>query len=173
MEKQDRVISGIWQIRRLSLCIPPILLFILDITLTLLGQPEEYWAGNYDMARERSPEVRRVMQTDPVLLFVMIAVWIGVIVFLIRVLPQTLAELFSVATTVAHTAAASSWLRIFVEHSYQLKIAISIVSGCLIVFSLRANKRESSAETGTATRTTWCLAVLLLIAIAYAVLYPH
>ena len=61
--------------RRFGLCAAPILLFLVDISLTLWGQPADYWAGNYAVAKEGSPEVRRVMQIHPALLFAMIAVW--------------------------------------------------------------------------------------------------
>lgn len=38
--------------RRFGLCAAPILLFLVDISLTLWGQPADYWAGNYAVARE-------------------------------------------------------------------------------------------------------------------------
>lgn len=95
--------------RRLGLCIAPLLLFLVDISLTLWGQPADYWTGNYAAAREGSPEVRRVMQIHPALLFAMIAVWMGVIVLLVQLRPRLLAELFSVATVIAHTACAAQW----------------------------------------------------------------
>jgi hypothetical protein len=158
--------------RRVGLCVSPILLFLIDISLTLWHQPSGYWAGDYATAIESSPEVRRVMQTHPALLFLMIAVWIGVIVLLVRLLPRTLAEIFSVSTAIAHTACASSWLHPF-PSSYQLTIALSICAGCLVVMSLHADRSavpENQSQWGIGA---WSVAAFLLLVIAYVTLYPH
>ena len=46
---------------RLWLCLPPITLFIVDMTLTLYGQPDAYWAGKYSHALEGSPDLPYVV----------------------------------------------------------------------------------------------------------------
>lgn len=161
------------KIRRFGLCATPLLLFVVDISLTLYGQPTAYWAGDYGAAREGSPEVRRVMQIHPTLLFVMIAVWMSVIVLLVQLLPRLLAELFSVATTIAHTACAAQWLKYHFTFPYQLTIATSIAAGCLIVLSLRAGRAQPEETEISPTRLAWGFMVVALSVIAYAVLYPH
>jgi hypothetical protein len=159
--------------RRFGLCAAPLLLFLVDISLTLWGQPADYWAGDYAAAREGSPEVRRVMQFHPALLFAMIAVWMGVIVLLVQLLPRLPAELFSVSTVIAHTACASHWLNSHFAFAYQLTIALSIAAACLVVVSLRAGRLQPSENKWSPTRIVWCFAAFILFAIAYAVLYPH
>ena len=149
------------------------LLFLIDISLTLWGQPASYWAGDYTSAIETSPEVRRVMMIHPALLFLMIAVWMGVIVLLIHLLPRLFAELFSVATTIAHTACASSWLNRHFSYSYQLTIGLSIASACLVVMSLRAGRQTPVETESKSGPRMWLIVAFLLIVIAYAVVYPH
>jgi len=159
--------------RRFGLCAAPLLLFLVDISLTLWGQPADYWAGDYAAAREGSPEVRRVMQFHPALLFAMIAVWMGVIVLLVQLLPRLPAELFSVSTVIAHTACASHWLNFHFAFAYQLTIALSITAACLVVLSLRAGRLQPTENEWSPTRIVWCFAAIILLAIGYAVLYPH
>lgn len=159
--------------RRFGLCAAPILLFLVDISLTLWGQPADYWAGNYAAAIEGSPEVRRVMQIHPALLFAMIAVWMGVIVLLVQSLPRLPAELFSVSTVIAHTACASHWLSVHFTFAYQLTIALSIAAACLVVVSVRAGRPQPTEDIWKPTRMVWCFVTFILSAIAFAVLYPH
>ena len=159
--------------RRFGLCAAPLLLFLVDISLTLWGQPADYWTGNYAAAREGSPEVRRVMQIHPALLFAMIAVWMAVIVLLVQLLPRLPAELFSVSTVIAHTACSSHWLRFHFAFDYQLTIALSIAAACLVVLPLRGGRSQPAERDWRPTRIVWFFAVPILLVIAYAVLYPH
>ena len=41
--------------RRLWLCVPPLIFYLADVSLTLAGQPSAYWRGNYDAVREINP----------------------------------------------------------------------------------------------------------------------
>jgi hypothetical protein len=102
----------------------------------------------YAAAREGSPEVRRIMQIHPALLFAMIAVWMGVIVLLVQLLPRPPAELFSVSTVIAHTACASNWLSFHFVFGYQLTIALSIAAACMVVSSLRARPSQPTEKNG-------------------------
>ena len=77
---------------RLWLCITPLLLFLLNIGLTLWGQPPSYRRGEFSTAREALPEVYRVMSVHPGLFFLMIVVWMLVTVALTTWLPEHLAR---------------------------------------------------------------------------------
>ena len=159
---------------RYWLCAPPLVLFLIDISLTLWGQPADYWAGNYQAAREGSPEVRRVMQIHPWLLSLLILAWMGVIIVLVTLLPTVLAEYFSAAVTIGHTIGASSWIWIHFRHSYQLNMALAIVSAGLLMTSVNAARRTTDTVTGWKCGPIgWVVIVGLLAVITYAVLLPH
>ena len=159
--------------RRLWLCVAPLSLFLIDISLTLWGQPADYWAGSFHAAREESPEVRRVMQIHPNLLYLMIAVWTGVVVALVMLLPHLLAEHFSAAVTIGHTIGAASWIQIHFSHSYQLKMALAMACTGLLLTSLNAARRTPNSAGWKCGPFGWAVIVVLLAMISYAVLLPH
>jgi hypothetical protein len=156
------------------LCVAPVTLFLIDISLTLWGQPAEYWAGEYRRALEGSPEVRRVMRIHPVLLYVMICVWIAVIVVLVQILPRLLAEFFAASVTIGHATCGSTWIPRLFTNSYQLRIALAILAGCLLIMSVNASRAVSEKPWRWRHGRAGVLVVLFLLSvIAYAALYPH
>ncbi len=161
---------------RLWLCLPPIALFIFDITLTLYGQPDVYWAGNYSVALEGSPEVRIVMQIHPMLLYVMIFAWIGGIVSLVFILPETIAEWFAMAVLFGHSIAASSWFyRHFdVRFDYQLKMALAACAAAgWCICHRKFTQASAHIVQQPVSRAAKTVAIILLLVIAYCTLYPH
>ena len=61
--------------RFLGLCLPPLLLSVLDATLTLNGQSPEYWSGVYTAANEASPTMNHLLQIHPLAFVAGIVVW--------------------------------------------------------------------------------------------------
>jgi hypothetical protein len=51
--------------RRWWLCVPPLVAFAADGTATALGQPPEYWAGQYDWVDEGNPLARWLLAVSP------------------------------------------------------------------------------------------------------------
>lgn len=116
------------------------------------------------------------MQIHPLLLYVMIVAWVGVVSGLIFLLPKSLAEWFALTVVVGHSIAASSW---FYRHfgwkyDYQLKMGLAAVAAsgwcaCHRKFVRTSCKNDEMPVTCRA----WTIAVLLLLIIAYCTLYPH
>jgi hypothetical protein len=99
-----------WKRRLLGMGLPCLLAFALDATLTMWGQPEEYWAGNYSLTTEGSPFFRQFFALGPSAAIAGYAAWAGVLLGLILLLPEVLAVCLSLAVVFGHTAGAAMWL---------------------------------------------------------------
>jgi hypothetical protein len=68
--------NGVWR-RFIGLCLPPVALCLLDATLTLTGQTEFYWAGDYSQVNEGSPTFHQLLSIHPLAFVAGQAVWLG------------------------------------------------------------------------------------------------
>jgi hypothetical protein len=116
---------------KLRLCIPPIVLCILDQSITLLGQHSQYWKGNYQTAMEGCPPFHWLLQQHPLAFEAGIAVWIALFSTVILLSPRWLAMAISIAIVVGHTWGTSTWLLLRFGQGYWLCIALFFMSGLL------------------------------------------
>lgn len=96
--------------RKLWLCIPVIITDLIDITVTMLGQPAEYWNGSYDLVREFNPIARWFMVLHPAGALVYIILDILMISLLIIVLPMLLSKILSAFWAIGSAKAIYNWL---------------------------------------------------------------
>jgi hypothetical protein len=123
--------------RLLGLCLPPLLLCLLDNTLTLVGQSAQYWAGNYLRANEGSPTFHQLLQTHPAAFIAGSAIWAMVFVGGILLLPDTLALIASIAITFGHTIGVATWLLYRFHCGYQLCNSLVLLSATLVGVGIR------------------------------------
>jgi hypothetical protein len=95
---------------RIHLCFGPVLFCLLDGSLTLLGQPAEYWAGNWHYANELNPLGYWGLGQHPYVFAVLLAGWMALVAALILLLPARFAIVVSLAVQAGHTLGAASWL---------------------------------------------------------------
>jgi hypothetical protein len=132
----EEPMSGVKQ-RFLGLCLPPLLLCILDFVVTMVGQSAQYWAGNYASVNEGSPTFHDLLQTHPAAFIAGGAVYVVVFVSLILLLPDMLALIVSVSTTIGHTEGAATWLWYRFHYGYQLCMGLTLLSAMLIGVGIR------------------------------------
>jgi hypothetical protein len=156
------------------------LLCLLDNTLTLLGQSEEYWAGNYSQAREGSPTFDSLLRISPWADVAGIAVWIGVFVGIILLLPDTLALIVSIAVTLGHTVGAATWLYFYYyypsQYGYQMCNALLLFTAVLLGTSIRWGWQAIPAQhhhIGRKPILRWGAVAVLFAVIVYLALWPH
>ncbi len=123
--------------RFFGLCVPPLLLDLADNTLTLVGQPAEYWAGNYARVIEMSPTFHDLLRLHPAACVAGGLVWIMVFVGGILLLPRTLALIASIAVTLGHTVGTATWLLYRFHYGYQGANALFLGSAILIGLGIR------------------------------------
>jgi hypothetical protein len=99
-----------WQRRLLGFGIPCLLAWMLDVGLTLHGQPPEYWAGDYARTTEGAPFYRRLYTWHPAVAVGGHALWVALLVGLVVLLPEVLAVVLTIAVVFGHTAGAYTWV---------------------------------------------------------------
>ena len=95
---------------RLTLLMPAIWTCIVDVALTTIHQPEEYWTGNLDAGNEANPIGRLFMRNHVSGFFIISAAWLILIVVLGYYLPRAISRIFLLFVVLAHSVGASTWL---------------------------------------------------------------
>lgn len=92
------------------LCCGPAIFCVLDCVLTLHGQPQSYWAGQYHEAVEFNPPFLWLLRLHPLGFSFGVLVWLLLVTSFILWLPDGLARGLAFVVQFAHTLGASSWL---------------------------------------------------------------
>jgi hypothetical protein len=95
---------------RLRLAARPLAFCMLDATITLIGQPEAYWAGDLLAAREANPLGRWLLHLDPLAFIAGVVGSLAVYALLLTRLPANLARVAAFAILFLHAVGASTWL---------------------------------------------------------------
>jgi hypothetical protein len=119
--------------RFLALCLPPILVWSVDCTLTLVGQPEAYWARSGAQrtdgitslhsypapVNEVNPTSRFLLARHPLAYIGGTVLEMLLLCSLILLLPSPLALITCLAATLGHTWGATTWIARF-QHGFQI-----------------------------------------------------
>jgi hypothetical protein len=141
----EGIMSG-FRLRFVGLCLPPILFSLLDALLTLMGQSAQYWAGDYARVNEVSPTFNALLAIHPLAFLAGSAVWLGVVVGFLLLVPETLALIVSIAVVFGHTVGASSWLQWRFEYGYQFCNGLFLLAAIVLGLSIRYGWRAAPAE---------------------------
>ena len=99
-----------WKRRLVGLGLPCLLALLLDTTLTLRGQPADYWAGDYAVTTEGGPFFRPAYALHPRAAVLGHGLWAGLFLTLLVLLPEVPAVVLTIVVTFTHVAGARSWL---------------------------------------------------------------
>jgi hypothetical protein len=94
--------------QRLWLLVAPVVVHLLDASLTLWGQPSGYWQPGRTQVDELSPEANLLLHIHPAAFLGGTAAWIGVYNSLILLLPRWPAMVVAATVTIGHTEGAFS-----------------------------------------------------------------
>lgn len=170
------MIGGIRQ-RLLGLCLPPLLFCILDCTATLVGQPSNYWAGDYSQANEESPVFNHLLHYHPAAFAAGIMVWSAVFVAILLLLPDTLALIVSIAVTFGHTVGLSTWLLWHFRYGYQAVNGLFLTSAVILGLCIRWGWQVEPAHQYRLTNwpggLRWVVIAGLFAIGVYLFLWPH
>ena len=180
---------AVWKRRLLGMGVPCLLALALDAMLTMCGQPDGYWAGNYSQTTEGSPIFRQFFVLGPVAAIAGNAAWAGVLIGLILLLPEALAVSLSLAVVLGHTAGAAMWLDGLVtvgrlgggvaagwfQTARGMLPVAAVVLGAGLYWSLREPGQEQArgAHRPCNPWLRWGLVAALLGIGAYMMLFPH
>lgn len=166
-----------WRRRFIGLCLPTVPFCVLDASLTLAGQSSAYWGGDYAQVNEASPTFNHVLAVHPLAFVAGIAVWLGVVIGFLLLVPDTLALIASIAVVFGHTIGAATWLLWRFQFSYQLCnglfLAAAVVLGLSIRYGWRATPAEEYRLSTLPALWRWLLAAALFGVAAYLFLWPR
>jgi len=163
--------------RLLGLCLPPLVTWVLDSTLTLLGQSADYWAGNFAAVNEASPTFHQLLQWHPVAFILGCIVWAGIFVGVILLLPDTLSLIISIAVTFGHTVGAATWIVWRFGFQYQACLALLLGAAAILGLGIRHGWRASPAGeyrlAGWSSKWRWIISAMLIAVGVYLFLWPR
>lgn len=96
--------------RKLWLCLPPFLFALLDAGLTLHGQPDPYWSGDYSHPLELNPVGAWLLRQHPLTFALGTFGWALGFSTIILTLPARPAFWLAVLLALGHGVGVASWL---------------------------------------------------------------
>jgi hypothetical protein len=165
------------QRRLLGLCLPPLLFCGFDMTLTLHGQPAQYWAGNYSQVNELSPTLGTWLRISPVAFVLGCTLLAALAVTIILLLPDALALIASIAGVMSGTYGASTWI-LYGTHwryGYQCMAGLVLLAAILLGLAIRYGWNAQPAEEYRLPIPSfwrYFLAVILVAIVLYLSLRP-
>jgi hypothetical protein len=102
-------ILKLWD-KKLWLCVAPFTSCLLDKSMTLLGQPARYWAGDYAKYYEGNPITAYFLARNPAAYLVYTLVQFILYGLIIMLLPKRLAMITALAITILHFTGAATWI---------------------------------------------------------------
>ena len=149
------------------LVLPPIAMCLLDFGLTLYGQSERYWAGEFHVVNEGSPSFAHYLSVHPLAFVAAGILWIAMFSALILLLPERLALTLVVAIVIGHMVGAASWL-MYRFNLYQACNVLILVTSWLIVFAFKRGQNTDGRAafnwecTGLPGWTRWVVVATLI-----------
>lgn len=105
-----RIYGGVRLRLAIRLLILPIILSVIDFSMTLLFQPTEYWEGDRTVLIEGNPIARLVLMLHPFLIVPAIAAWYVLMFPLIFQTPARIGLRVIAIHVLGHMIAISGWL---------------------------------------------------------------
>jgi hypothetical protein len=112
--------------------IPAFCASIIDITVTVVHQAPEYWAGNLSKANEGNPIGNLMMKNHVSGIFVISGIWLVLIGLLGYYLPRKWSKVFLLFAVIAHSYGASTW----VSPHYGFWWAMALITFNTVVYIL-------------------------------------
>src|SRR5688572_30219148 len=118
--------------QRLWLCLPPLLLAVIDSVITGLHQDPEYWRGHLGLTQEANPLVNWAMQQHTLGLPLVTLAWIVVFSLLLAWLPYRLALFTALAISFGHGFMAGTWLHFDYPNGFFWALGLCILTAALL-----------------------------------------
>ncbi len=123
--------------RPLWIVLGPVCFIATDMTVTLLGQPADYWAGDRAAAIEANPIPRLALVQHPALFVLHVVCAATLLATALRLLPAEFAKRVSLFAMGASTVAISTWFRMWWSIDGLIKTAVVLILIGLIAAAWR------------------------------------
>jgi hypothetical protein len=176
--------------RLLCLCLPPILVWSVDCTLTLCGQSAAYWAGSGTRStdgitslhhypspvNEVAPTSRHLLTLHPLAFVAGAVLEMCILCSLILLLPPSLAVMACLAATLGHTWGATTWLS-RLQYGYQIGNGFFLLVAFILAAGIQAWYAQAQSKPLLAPHMPlilrWVLVGLLSAVLVYLYLWPR
>ena len=128
---------------KLWLCLPFLLIFLVDAGITLAGQPSAYWEGDRQCVNEAFPLFAWGLSNGPWAFALLCLVWLLVFGTLITLAPFIFSEILSLALVNGHTWGAMTWLVYYVQLDYNLCLLFFVFSASIYILSYTKMKKAN------------------------------
>jgi hypothetical protein len=120
---------------RLWLCIPIIITDLLDATVTMLGQPPEYWKGSYNLVSEFNPFARWLLTIHPIGIAIYTILDIAAISTLIILLPLMISKTLSAFWAIGSAKAIYNWLVGPLHMGWWISNLVILIPSIILVYA--------------------------------------
>lgn len=103
--------------KRLCLCLPPVLLCVLDGCMTLCGQPPDYWTSGYTIFREANPVAAWLLTVHPLAFATAGVPYSLMIIGTIFWLPLRYSTVVAGFVSLAHAVGVLTWTVVLLQES--------------------------------------------------------
>jgi len=120
---------------KLWLCLPIIVAELLDYSVTMLGQPAEYWKGSYHLVNEFNPFARWFMVIHPLGAIFYIVLDIAATCLLVFILPLSLSKVLAAFWTIGSAKAVYNWLAGPLQMGWWVSNLVLLVPAIILVYA--------------------------------------
>jgi len=120
---------------KLWLCVPIIVTDLLDATVTMLGQPKEYWAGSYDLVNEFNPIARWLLTIHPIGIVIYTILDIAIISILVIFLPLIISKTLSAFWAIGSAKAIYNWLVGPLQMGWWFSNSVILIPTIILVYA--------------------------------------
>jgi hypothetical protein len=120
---------------KLWLCLPIIVCNVLDKTVTLLGQPVEYWNSSYTIVNEWNPVARLLLTMHPLAYIISAIPELIIISILIILLPTRISKSLSIFYTIGSAKAFYNWMINSLNSGWIIPNLLLVIPSFLLVYA--------------------------------------
>jgi len=120
---------------RLWFGLPPAMVCLADVVLTLSGQPSAYWGGDYGAAVDVNPLALHALAWHPAAFGVGAAAWLVTVVAVLALVPAPWARALGLVVTFFHGVGAATWLVRWGVVGWVAAVALLVLAERLLAFS--------------------------------------
>lgn len=118
---------------RLWLCLPVMMTCLLDVSLTLLGQPAEYWITSFSVVNEANPICRLLLTVHPLLFVLYNLCELLIVSVMIMAFPVLVSKTISVFYTIGSAKAIYYWMVGSLHYSFFISNMVLIFPAIILV----------------------------------------
>ncbi len=117
---------------KLLIFIPAFIACIIDLIVTVINQPTNYWLNNLKSVNEANPLLNYFMKHSILGIFVVTFIWLILIAFTVLFTPINISKLICLSIIIGNSWGASTW--IIKYYGFNFVIALFIINAGLFIF---------------------------------------